>query len=165
MSGSSLSSSHNGVVPCLRQSEASLVISVGAIRSGSLRDILRSLGIRQLCGCCSRAAYQFVVKKSRRFKFDEVSQRFRLTPTERRVAVFVAAAFALGLITKCYRDAHPSPAPLQTHSGKSPISRSSSTNVDQPGALNVRETARGTRKSAEKLNLPDSPTEQQYQRK
>ena len=28
----------------------------------------------------------FVVKKSRRFKFDEVSQRFRLTPTERRVS-------------------------------------------------------------------------------
>ena len=36
-----------------------------------------------------------MVKKSRRFKFDEVRQRFRLTSTERRVAVFVAAAFVL----------------------------------------------------------------------
>jgi hypothetical protein len=106
-----------------------------------------------------------VVKKSRRFKFDEVRQRFRLTPTERRVALFVAAAFVLGLVTKCYRDAQPSPTPVQTHSGKSPASRSSSTNVDKPGALNVRETARGRRKSTEKLNLPDSPAEQQYQRK
>jgi hypothetical protein len=50
-----------------------------------------------------------MVRKSKRFKFDELRQRFRLTPTERRVAVFVAAAFVLGLITKCYRDAHPSP--------------------------------------------------------
>ena len=45
-----------------------------------------------------------MVKKNRRFKFDEIRQRFRLTPTERRVGLFVAAAFVLGLITKCYRD-------------------------------------------------------------
>jgi hypothetical protein len=51
------------------------------------------------------------LKKGWRFKFDEVRQRFRLTPTERRVAVFVVAAFVLGLVTKCYRDAHPSPTP------------------------------------------------------
>ena len=107
----------------------------------------------------------FVVKKSRRFKFDEVRQRFRLTPTERRVAVFVAAAFVLGLITKCYRDAHPSPTPIQIHSGKSRVSRSSTAKVDQPGAPNAGETARRTRKSAEKLNLPDSPTGQDYQQK
>jgi hypothetical protein len=48
-----------------------------------------------------------VVKKNWRFRFDEVRQRFRLTPTEKRVAVFVLAALVLGLITKCYRDAHP----------------------------------------------------------
>ena len=53
----------------------------------------------------------FVTKKSRRFKFNEVRQRFRLTAIEKRVALFVVVAFVLGLITKCYRDAHPSPAP------------------------------------------------------
>src|SRR4051794_27907899 len=105
----------------------------------------------------------FVGKKSRRFKFDEVRQRFRLTPTERRVAVFVAAAFALGLITKCYRDAHPSPTPAQIHSGKTRASRTSSAKVYQPGVLNSGETARRMRRSAEKLNLPDSPTGEDYQ--
>ena len=147
------------------------------VKAAIFSAISSASGLQTCCGTqitnrCSLAvaAVQaaqryFVVKKSRRFKFDEVRQQFRLTSTEKRVAVFVVAAFALGLITKCYRDAHPSPAPIQTHSGKSPVSRSSSTNVDQPGALNVRETARGTRRSAEKLNLPDSPAEQQYQRK
>src|SRR5207244_9926810 len=50
------------------------------------------------------------LKKPLRFRFDEVRQRFRLTPTEKRVAAFVVAAFALGLSTKCYRDAHQSPS-------------------------------------------------------
>lgn len=53
----------------------------------------------------------FVVKNSWRFKFGEARQRLRLTPTERRVAVFVLAAVVLGLATKCYRDAHFSPYP------------------------------------------------------
>jgi hypothetical protein len=56
-----------------------------------------------------------VVKKNWRSKFDEVRQRFRLTPTEKRIAVFVLAAFVLGLATKCYRDAHPSASLLQPH--------------------------------------------------
>jgi hypothetical protein len=30
----------------------------------------------------------------------------------------------LGLITKCYRDAHPSPTPVQTHPGKTGASAS-----------------------------------------
>jgi hypothetical protein len=51
-----------------------------------------------------------VVAKRWRFKLDQARQRFRLTSTERRVAVFVFAAFVLGLATKCYRDA-PSPPP------------------------------------------------------
>src|SRR5580765_7966252 len=112
-----------------------------------------------------RVSYPLVVKKSRRFKFDEVRQRFRLTSTERRVAVFVAVAFVLGLVTKCYRDAHPSPTPVQTHSGKSRVSRSSSAKVDQPDARNAGEAARRTRKSAEKLDLSDSATRQEYQPK
>jgi hypothetical protein len=58
-------------------------------------------------------AGRFVVKKNWRFKFDEVRQRFRLTPTEKRVAVFVVAAFVLGLATKCYRAAHSSPTPAE----------------------------------------------------
>jgi hypothetical protein len=52
------------------------------------------------------------LKKVRRFRFDEVRQRFRLTPTEKRVAAFVLAAFVLGLATKCYRDTHPQQAVL-----------------------------------------------------
>src|SRR6476469_243490 len=88
---------------------------------------------------------QFVVRMSRRFKFDDVRQRFRLTPTERRVVAFVVAAFVLGLVTKCYRDAHPSPTPIQTHSGKSRVSRSSSAKVDQQSARNAGAAARRTR--------------------
>src|SRR5262249_5134166 len=51
------------------------------------------------------------LKKGWRFRFDEVRQRFRLTPTEKLVAVFVVAAFVLGLATKCYRDVHSSSDP------------------------------------------------------
>ena len=57
-----------------------------------------------------------MVAKRRRFKLDQARQRFRLTSTETRVVVFVLAAFVLGLVTKCYRDAHPSPAPAQSDS-------------------------------------------------
>ena len=101
----------------------------------------------------------FVVKKNRRFKFDEVRQRFRLTPTERRVAVFVAAAFVLGLITKCYRDEHPSPTPVQTHA------TSSRAKADQVRARNAGEAARRRRKSAEKLDLSGSAMQQEHQQK
>jgi hypothetical protein len=52
------------------------------------------------------------LKKVRCFRFDEVRQRFRLTLTEKRVAVFVLATFVLGLATKCYRDTHPQQAVL-----------------------------------------------------
>jgi hypothetical protein len=48
------------------------------------------------------------LKKRWRSKFDQARQRLLLTPTEKRVVVFILAAFALGLGTKCYRDAHPS---------------------------------------------------------
>src|SRR5262245_34605483 len=98
------------------------------------------------------AGLHIVTKKGRRFKFDEVRQRFRLTPTERRVVVFVIAAFALGLITKCYRDAHPSPTPVQTHSGTTMTSRSRSTRTS-------KKADERTRNSAEKLNLSDSAAE------
>src|SRR4249920_1485044 len=112
-----------------------------------------------------RVSYPLMVKKSRRFKFDEVRQRFRLTPTERRVALFVVAAFVLGLVTKCYRDAHPSPIPIQTHSGKSRVSRSSSAKVDQPRAPNTGNATRPTRKPAEKLDLSDSAAKQDHQQR
>ncbi len=48
--------------------------------------------------------------------FNEVRQKFRLTSAERRVVVFVLAAFLLGLVTKCYRDGHPSPPVVQAGS-------------------------------------------------
>jgi len=53
----------------------------------------------------------FVVKNNWRFKFAEARQRFRLTPTEKRVAIFILAAVVLGLATKWYRDAQSSPYP------------------------------------------------------
>jgi hypothetical protein len=42
----------------------------------------------------------------------ELRHRFVLTPEEKRVIIFVIAAFVLGAGTKCYRDAHPRPLPL-----------------------------------------------------
>jgi len=59
----------------------------------------------------------FVVKKNWRFRLGEIRHRFRLTPTEKRVVMFVAAAMALGLVTKCYRDAHPQMPIEKRHSG------------------------------------------------
>ncbi|PYL09481.1 MAG: hypothetical protein DME33_03925 [Verrucomicrobia bacterium] len=54
------------------------------------------------------------------FKFKELREKFRLTYTEKRVAVFVLAAFMLGLVTKCYRDAQSphSPAPAKKIFGR-----------------------------------------------
>src|SRR4051794_5461172 len=92
-----------------------------------------------------------MVKKSRHFNFDEVRQRFRLTPTERRVALFVAAAFVLGLITKCYRDAHPSPTPVQTHLGSSRTPASFCAKVDRPRRLDSGQIQR-CNKSTSKSN-------------
>src|SRR5207247_699574 len=59
------------------------------------------------------------LKTRRRFKFKELREKFRLTYTEKRVVVFVLAAFMLGLVTKYYRYTHPSPAPSQSNLGKS----------------------------------------------
>jgi len=70
----------------------------------------------------------------------------------------------LGLITKCYRDAHPSPTPVQTHLGSSRASASRA-KVDQPRALKTGEAAKRTRKPAEKLDLSDSATKQEHQQK
>src|SRR4051794_10442342 len=106
-----------------------------------------------------------MVKKSRHFNFDEVRQRFRLTPTEIRVALFVAAAFVLGLITKGYRDAHSSPTPVQTHPGSSGTPGSFRSKVDRPRRLDPDTATKPTRKSAEKLNLSDSATQQEHQQK
>jgi hypothetical protein len=102
-----------------------------------------------------------VVKKNWRFKFDEVRQRFRLTPTERRVALFVLAAFLLGLVTKCYRDGHPSPAPAQTDSDMTMRSMSTS----KKASVQPRDPPEGSPKSVEKLDLSDSATKQGHRQK
>src|SRR5262252_2073339 len=91
-------------------------------------------------------------------KLDRVWQRFRLTPAEKRVVAFVAAAFLLGLITKCYRDAHPSPTPVQTHST---TATSTSRKAYKTRAKPNDPTRRPT-KSEEKLDLSDSATKQDY---
>jgi hypothetical protein len=99
-----------------------------------------------------------LVKKNRRFNFEEVRQRFRLTPTERRVSVFIVAAFTLGLVTKCYRDAH------SALSSEHDPHRNTEASVRQAKAMQAGEVDAnrpGTRrrKSAQKLNLSDSATE------
>ena len=109
-----------------------------------------------------RVSYPVVIRKSRRFKFDEVRQRFRLTPTEKRVAVFVTAAFVLGLVTKCYRDAHPSPTPVKTHPGPVRASSSFPAKLDRR-ALKAGEATKQTRKPAEKLDFPDAAAEHEHQ--
>jgi len=38
---------------------------------------------------------------------DELVHRFVFTPEEKRVLIFILAAFVLGLATKQYRDTHP----------------------------------------------------------
>jgi len=53
-----------------------------------------------------------------RSRLHQARQKFRLTSAEKRVVTFVLAAFVLGLVTKCYRDAHPSPAPSRSDRGK-----------------------------------------------
>jgi len=94
-------------------------------------------------------------KKRRHFKLDEVRERFRLTPTERRVAVFVAVAFLLGLITKCYRDAHP-----KTMTRMSTSKKAYEMHAAKPG-----DPAKRPVKSAEILDLSDSATKQEEQQK
>jgi hypothetical protein len=108
-----------------------------------------------------------VGKKRRDFKLDEVRERFRLTPTERRVAVFVVVAFSLGLITKCYRDAHSSPIPAQTHSGKTMTSMSANTSKKayETHAVQPGDRAKRPVKSSEILDLSDSATKQEEQQK
>src|SRR5262245_1057436 len=66
-------------------------------------------------------------------KLDRVWQRFRLTPAEKRVVAFVVAAFLLGLVTKCYRDAHPSPAPSPMKKTSVRKSSENSRGVIDPG--------------------------------
>ena len=94
-------------------------------------------------------------KKRRHFKLDEVREKFRLTPTEKRVAVFVAVAFLLGLITKCYRDTHPKTT-MSTRTGKQTY---------EAHAVKPGERAKRPVKSAEILDLSDSATKQEEQQK
>jgi hypothetical protein len=58
------------------------------------------------------------MKRDLRDNFDYARQRFRLTSMEKRVVLFVLAAFVLGLVTKCYRDGHPTRAPEKFNHGK-----------------------------------------------
>jgi len=43
--------------------------------------------------------------------FDELKQRLVLTREEKRVIIFILAAFVLGLVAKHYRATHPQPVP------------------------------------------------------
>jgi hypothetical protein len=77
------------------------------------------------------------LKKRWRFKFDRLRQKFLLTPAEKRVAVFILAAFLLGLGTKYYRDVHSSPPPPQSNVGS----------ARPPAAPTVTPTKKHRRKS------------------
>ncbi len=46
------------------------------------------------------------------WQWEELRHKLVLTPEEKRVILFIVAAFLLGLGTKCYRDTHPRP-PVQ----------------------------------------------------
>jgi hypothetical protein len=45
------------------------------------------------------------------WKSEELRQKLVLTPEEKRVIVFLVAAFVLGIGAKYYRDKHPQPIP------------------------------------------------------
>jgi len=47
-----------------------------------------------------------------RWKFEELKQRLVLTREEKRVIVFILAAFVLGLVAKHYRVTHPQPTTI-----------------------------------------------------
>jgi hypothetical protein len=49
------------------------------------------------------------LKFSERWSWEELRHKLVVTPEEKRVILFVIAAFILGLATKCYRDTHPRP--------------------------------------------------------
>jgi len=62
------------------------------------------------------------LKLPERWQWEELRHKLVLTPEEKRVILFVVAAFLLGLGTKCYRDTHPRPVQLDKkhlHSHKS----------------------------------------------
>jgi hypothetical protein len=83
----------------------------------------------------------------------------------------------LGLVTKCYRDAHSSPIPVETGPGKRatgmsiPLPRATARRVsttkraDQMRAMKLRDPATRTPKSEEKLDLSDSTTKQDHRQK
>jgi hypothetical protein len=105
-----------------------------------------------------------------KIKLDEVRQRIRLTSTERRVAMFIVAAFVLGLVTKCYRDGHSSPAPVLSHTAKTASMSMSETVSTSEKTYETRtakrgDTAKRTPLFSKKNKLPDSAAEQQYQQK
>jgi hypothetical protein len=77
------------------------------------------------------------LKTRRRFKFDHLRQKFFLTPAEKRVTLFILAAFLLGLGTKYYRDAHPAAPPPQSNLGK----------ARPPGAPSVTPAGKRIRKA------------------
>jgi hypothetical protein len=95
------------------------------------------------------------LKDGWRFKFEQVRQRFRLTPTEKRVAVFVLAASLLGLVTKCYRDAHPSPAAIESsrnhglHARTAPTSSRDTQSVFESQTSTPTPARKRTRKPAQ----------------
>jgi hypothetical protein len=75
------------------------------------------------------------------------------------VVLFVLAAFVLGLVTKCYRDAHPSPAPTHSDLGRAPPPVSAEATAGKPGAP-PRERVRESRRT-QKVTSPEPALEQE----
>jgi hypothetical protein len=75
------------------------------------------------------------------------------------------AAFMLGVVTKCYRDTHPSPAPVQTDLRRTGAAAPARAKPDQARALNRGKETREMRRSPEELNLSAVRAEQEHRQK
>jgi len=85
------------------------------------------------------------LKKRQRFKFDQLRQRLILTPAEKRVLIFILAAFFVGLGTKYYRESHSSPALSQSNLDTAPARKELPER--QPGAPTATPSRRPVHKS------------------
>jgi hypothetical protein len=66
---------------------------------------------------------------------------FVLIPREKRLLIFILAAFVLGVATKHYRDTHPPAAVPEKTAGKSPSRRSAPQGLAIPAKITAKQKA------------------------